>query len=304
MRIRGYLFGLLILLVGLLVGLFLGGYRLQDFNIANAVSIDKEQIDSLYIDDEGQNWGMNRQGARWIFSDYFDLTVEQTKVDRLFSYLSPDSPKSKNISEKLWRNLKNDKEDLDCRVVFKEGKNELASILFFDNSEPQNDFVLGRTEDTFFIIPAEKFPYSTEQENWMDKKMLQFNAKNVESIELQDILLVREKGEFILADLEANEKTNTSEIQKLLGYLAQIKVEGISPMSDRPFGEERIQEIWIDFKNKPIQYYVIYRNEKLDYDQLKTSEYQCQFKLTRSITNYLQNLDREDLLRKNESKNS
>jgi hypothetical protein len=277
-----------LLTLGLATGLWFDGYEFRNSIGEAHIDISAEQIDSLELGRDGNSLVLQSHGNCWSLPEYFDLLADQSKIDNLLSYLNREDAELKNTSEEEWNQLKENDDKLDCRVVFKGGREDLATILFYAPSDSRNSYGLLRSDDGFFVLPSSPLLYGLDPSDWIDKQLLHFNPKEIQAIEFQGFRLTRKNGQLTLADLEKNEKVSNKELQRLIESVTHLSIVGVSPVPGRPYGEERIQEVWIDFKNKPVQYYVFYRNEGQDYDLLMTSEYQCQFIIDRSLSEIFQ----------------
>jgi hypothetical protein len=153
--------------------------------------------------------------------------------------------------------------------------------------------------DEIYAVAFNAWEASAKSDDWIDRQILELDAKRVKRIEMPGFTLQREGETLQPADLAENEKGNTEEIGKLVEKLAGLRIESLLGSEAKPEfrQEDPVLEISLTRGSGELLSYRFSKPEAGGYYVLKRSDLGPYFKVAEFAVKPLLEETREKLVR-------
>lgn len=242
-RIIGIFSVLAIIQVVLVVMTWTTGSQLKSYTKgSNLLSFEITQVDSLLVKDNENEVQLKKKGDKWVLADGFP--ADKTKVDVLLKKLSglkcglPVATSDQALSR-----FKVAENSFTRYLRLQNGGSTVAELYLGTGAGARQSHVRNGEQSAVFTASLGSYDLPVKPEPWQDKKVLQFDRKDISSMELNDVKLQRKpaadeekqtsplwQGEFLPQDTTINQQM----VSEILTKFATLRFTKILGNSEKP----------------------------------------------------------------------
>ncbi len=273
----------LLLQVAIAGSLFFTGEDSVQANIKLALlDAQNKTIDDITIQEAGDKVVRLRlDNGHWQMPDYHQLPVDKEKVDQLLSKLKStytNWPVTTTASSH--ERFKLSEDNFAKKIVLKTGDKVAQSLLLGTSPGYRQIHVRRTDEDNVYALKLNSYDFPTNNDNWLDKKLLQVEG-DISKLTGPDFSLTRQGADWHLQGVK--DEVDEDQVDKLTHSLKSLSIQSVAQKSF----EQSDFELKLTMADKEFQYrlkkddsnYYVSRQDRSQWFKISQSQYE-------SITQY------------------
>ena len=265
------------------------------------LTFDKQTVNGIRIEDGTDSVVINQQGEQWLLSEQGNFPVNSRRVEQLLDSLADLKrgwPVAKTASSAQRFNVA--EKQFGQKLTLLSGEHIDATLFIGSSPGFRKVYVRQEHEDDVFAVEFDTWTAATKIDDWVDKEILLLKEGDVERVELLDVTLQRQGGEWVVSDLTEEEQTNLEATRSLVTKLAGLRIQSLLGTINEPnYQQDKPAldvKIWIGDKALS---YRFSKSVDANYFVLKRSDLDYYFKVTESAVNVIKESTRDVLVQIN-----
>jgi hypothetical protein len=263
------------------------------------LAFDAESVDSLKISDGQSQLLLVKQDDGWVLPEQHNFPVSPTEIEQLLQQLSGmNKGWPVATSNSALKRFKVADDLFEHRLTLLNQDKELAQL--YIGSSPGFRKVHARPgdEDRVFAIDFESWRVSVSVDDWIDKQLLKLEQDEITGIEISDINLANEGGQFKLPDLKPDEGVDQEKVDALVDAIAELQITSLHHEASGVEQQLDTSTIKAKVKTKGGDELVYQFNKPKDGDNyvLKRSDKPFSYTIAAASVDRIVSIDRNQLL--------
>lgn len=172
---------------------------------------------------------MVKQGETWLLPEYFNLAVNQEKLDGFLDKLSELQktwPEATTQGAQTRFEVAEDKHQRQISLFYGEEGKTVGPVLYLGTSPGyQKTHARLADADEIYSVAFSNYEASVGPQTWFNTNLLQLELGRIHRIESDDQILEQIEGQWRLADLGPEETLDDSAVKVYVNQLANLSVE-------------------------------------------------------------------------------
>lgn len=265
---------LLVLQLALAAGLHWYGSTVQASTPGEKLlAVDFSQIDQLRIENGESAVTLRKVNQEWQVPE-LEFPASQDKVTGFLDKLA-------NL-EKGWpvattsdaaKRFKVNTDQFERKISLKQGEETLAVLYLGTSPTYRNANLRVDGEDEIYTGELSSYDAAVKPDEWIDKEILQVETGDIQRIALDNFVLAKQDGKWILQGLKDDEQSNAQEIQSLVSKIANLRINGVLGKEAKPeYGLDKPDHmLTLDLAGDKQRVYRLAKPENESYFVLKSS---------------------------------
>lgn len=200
------------------------------------LSVDFPAIDKILINqDKDHQVVLAKKDGNWVMPDDDDLPVDQGKLktltDKLKGLKHSWAVADTSASAKRFKVTDSDHKR---KIVLSHDGTDLATVYLGTSPGFRRTHVRVGDKPAIYEEAISTYQAPTDSKQWLDKQLLAVQGDDLKAIQGSGFTLNHAKSGWTLAQLNAQQDTNTAQVNMLLNDLKTLRIENVLGKQDKP----------------------------------------------------------------------
>jgi len=271
------------------------------------LSTNLDSVNRVQIENDTQRVILEKQNGQWVLPEKWNYPADAPTLTQLLDTISsldkgwpvattPSAAERFNVAEN----------DFERKITLLTG-DELQATLYIGTSPGfRKTHVRLDGDDHIYAVALESWKASVQDDDWLKKDILSFDATDVNKLVMADFVLTRSDKILQLEDLAEQESPDENAISSLVSSLANLQIQSVSGLESEEGNQSNStdHEIGLTFKNGEELSYRFYKPETTEdensYYMLNRSDLPYYFTVAEFTVKPLLEAERSRLIQENE----
>lgn len=204
----------------------------------NLLSLDFDKLDRIVVSSEGQEIEIAKSNGTWVLPGKLRFPVSPSKISTFFDQL-------KSLKRSLpvgntsiaAKQLLVSESKFERKVEFYSNEKKLQTLFVGDSPSFRKIYARLEGEDHTFSVSLSNHDVPDKYENWYDKDFYHLNKSKITEVVFSQVTLKKNKDNFEINGLKADQQTDLGKVNPLLGKLTRISLEDVLGKDQMKTGE-------------------------------------------------------------------